>query len=568
MIEIRANRGTVGAMSDYHSLLERKIKEIEHDPAAMRQVVYEAARLALKRQVTLWQPPLSWSESERHISELENAIVLLEANLTIGCVRKSTEPESPGQGRYFPADDDRREPDFDDAASAGKSTETPPVSSPHRGRRTVRRAFLALSNQFSRTSCRKMLESIGEMTPPCGVPSVASRSRLSSSTWDDAEADESYPRDAAEAARRVARSSASDVMDEPPPLESPGIAVQHRFAASPRNQSPSLRPNGRQASRNDKFLPEDNSTFDEGDTPSRNTNRLNHPRSASHELVLVPDHSPATRRSSPYPVKASDFTASDVIHRPPPEPRRTWGRILSPGFGFAFQLAVAAIAAVAFFVALGGRSPRPALDATGAGAAPVSAPAPVASAEAAPPAAETRPPFPRPISYGVYAISDNQLIGLDTAQTSPFDPRAKSVLQITKAARTVIAGAHLAFLIYRRDMITSAPDKVPIRIAARIAKIMNFDMTGKAVVAPPPTDSWFIRDHGYELQVSPIPDSQEMVLARPEDPAFSFPPGRYELLLGGQPYDFVIAGAVTDPAHCVESVWTGRGPVFYECRPQ
>jgi hypothetical protein len=160
------------------------------------------------------------------------------------------------------------------------------------------------------------------------------------------------------------------------------------------------------------------------------------------------------------------------------------------------------------------------------------------------------------------------LINLNAAPTSPFDPRAKSVLQITKPAPTVIDEPHLAFLIYRRDMITSAPDKIPIRIAARIAKVMSFDIHGNAIVAPPPTESWLIRDHGYELRVSPMPESQEMVLARPEDPAFSFPAGRYELLLGGQPYDFVIAGEVTDPAHCVESVMTGRGPAFYECRTQ
>ena len=48
----------------------------------------------------------------------------------------------------------------------------------------------------------------------------------------------------------------------------------------------------------------------------------------------------------------------------------------------------------------------------------------------------------------------------------------------------------------------------------------------------------------------------------------SFPSGRYELMLGGQTYDFVIAGAVTDPAQCVEGTASVRGPVFYECKAQ
>jgi hypothetical protein len=38
-------------------------------------------------------------------------------------------------------------------------------------------------------------------------------------------------------------------------------------------------------------------------------------------------------------------------------------------------------------------------------------------------------------------------------------------------------------------------------------------------------------------------------------------------MLGGQAYDFVVAGEVTDPAHCVDGVATARGPVFYECKP-
>jgi hypothetical protein len=68
--------------------------------------------------------------------------------------------------------------------------------------------------------------------------------------------------------------------------------------------------------------------------------------------------------------------------------------------------------------------------------------------------------------------------------------------------------------------------------------------------------------------VSPVRESAEMIRLRPEDDAFAFPAGRYELMLGGQAYDFVVAGAVTDPAHCVEGVATVRGPAFYECKPQ
>jgi hypothetical protein len=187
-----------------------------------------------------------------------------------------------------------------------------------------------------------------------------------------------------------------------------------------------------------------------------------------------------------------------------------------------------------------------------------------ASAAPTPPA----PAFPRPTAYGIYAISDNRLIELEQVATAPVDPRTRSTLAIAKPSRTVITDPKLTFVAYRRDLISSAPDKVSVRIAARIAKQMTFDGAGKAVTAPPPTETWLIRDQGYDLRVSPVRDSPEMVTLRPDGDDFSFPAGRYELVLGGQNYDFAIAGPVTDPAQCVEGVATGRGPVFYECRTQ
>src|SRR5258705_11159611 len=66
-------------MVDYYAVLRRKIRDASEDPAKMREVVYEAARLALRRQVHAQRPPLSIVETERHISELEDAIARLEA---------------------------------------------------------------------------------------------------------------------------------------------------------------------------------------------------------------------------------------------------------------------------------------------------------------------------------------------------------------------------------------------------------------------------------------------------------------------------------------------------------
>jgi hypothetical protein len=66
-------------MSSYSSLLERKIKEIEHDPAEMRQVVYDVARLALKQQLYAQRPPLKSANIQHSLSDLEAAIERVES---------------------------------------------------------------------------------------------------------------------------------------------------------------------------------------------------------------------------------------------------------------------------------------------------------------------------------------------------------------------------------------------------------------------------------------------------------------------------------------------------------
>jgi hypothetical protein len=240
------------------------------------------------------------------------------------------------------------------------------------------------------------------------------------------------------------------------------------------------------------------------------------------------------------------------------------------------------LAAAAFYVAVTGRNgsgqqnvaqtrdePRaPATASTiAAGGAPPLAAVPTAATAAAPVSVSGQS-FPRPTAYGVYAIADDRLIDLEQVQTSAADPRTRYLLQIVKPSRTVINEPKLSFVAYRRDFVTTVPEKVPVKIAARLAKAMTFDANGKAVVAPPASDTWIVRDQGYDLRVQPLRDSPEMVLLRPESEDFVFPSGRYVLQLGGQSYDFVVGGPVTDPGQCVEGVATARGPAFYECRTQ
>ncbi|EJW11989.1 hypothetical protein A33M_2577 [Rhodovulum sp. PH10] len=227
------------------------------------------------------------------------------------------------------------------------------------------------------------------------------------------------------------------------------------------------------------------------------------------------------------------------------------------------ELAVAAIVPLALYVLLS----TPRVEPVAAPAETVRGPEVVVSAVPAAPAGPSSTlPFPLPEVYGIYAIQNDALTEIAPATTSPLDPRVRTVLQITSPGTVALPAKGLTFLVFRREMLASAPEKVPIRIAARLARMMTFDSSGKAVTAPPAEPRWVIRDIGFDFRVRPLKENQEMVLVQPEDPGFALPPGRYVLMINGAPYDFTVEGRVTDPAHCLESSATTRGTIVYECR--
>ena len=69
-------------MVDFYSALARKIQQVQDDPARMREVVYEAARLALRWQVAERGSLSNMANSRRLKTELEEAIARLEAEAT------------------------------------------------------------------------------------------------------------------------------------------------------------------------------------------------------------------------------------------------------------------------------------------------------------------------------------------------------------------------------------------------------------------------------------------------------------------------------------------------------
>ena len=530
-------------MVDFYSALARKIQQVQDDPVRMREVVYEAARLALRWQVAE-RGSLSKMGDSRHLkTELEEAIARLEAEA---------------------------------AAPAAGGVEA-----------TVTTAAEAVETGAAADVPADSATPAASVAPEAGKPGAAATDQPSG---------EAPPSPAEEAGKSPALSLAPAA-----PAEDPG-GLGKVSADLGAIQPGAIRPGA------PIDLDEAAAAKTHAPQPGRERPRPQRPRDPAR---------PA------YRVKPSEFVDRDQ-RRPA---RNGPGRAVL-GVVIALQLVVGALAAAALYVAMWGRnapvvtasetpraSPAPAdtmvaaapdVPALAAGpSAPASpsaigaaAPPPLEPAAApppepapppplpspAPPPAASAPPaappqavapaarvadlsFPQPPAYGVYALVDNKLIELQQVRATPVDPRNAGQLQILEPGRTVVAPGKPAFVIFRRDVGSHTPEKVPLRIAARVAHAMNFNSTGKAIMTTPATDTWIIRELGYDLRASPIEGNSEMIKLHPDDPALSLPPGRYELMLGGQAYDLTVAGEVTDPTHCVEGVTTVRGQVFNECKP-
>jgi hypothetical protein len=172
--------------------------------------------------------------------------------------------------------------------------------------------------------------------------------------------------------------------------------------------------------------------------------------------------------------------------------------------------------------------------------------------------------FPVPRVYGVYAASEGKLYELDPLPLKVPDPRVAVSAMISSPSQVTVPDGKLQFVIFRRDLVASAPTEVFVRVVAQVAKEMKFNGAG-----PPTTTKvdgeWAIRSKSYTFRVAPLGDSPEMVTLRSADPEFSLSPGRYVLVLAGRGYDFTIDGQVTDAAQCLERTNVVGGLVYSEC---
>ena len=172
---------------------------------------------------------------------------------------------------------------------------------------------------------------------------------------------------------------------------------------------------------------------------------------------------------------------------------------------------------------------------------------------------------PLPTVYGVYALNGGQFHEIYSLSGRIPDKRVAISAAISTASRTTLDDGNISFLIFRRDLLTSAPEQAELRIVAKITRAMTFDSAGKPSITPV-GDTWSIRNFSYPLRVAPVAENPEMMALKSEDPDFALPSGRYAVVIKGQGYDFTIAGPITDPRHCLEKVEAANGSFYAECR--
>ena len=186
-----------------------------------------------------------------------------------------------------------------------------------------------------------------------------------------------------------------------------------------------------------------------------------------------------------------------------------------------------------------------------------------ASVPVAPPPHKEEPAQLLPRVYGIYAISNGELFELEALPGRAPDPRIALSAVITKTSRTILPDGRVSFVAYRRDFAASAPERVSVRVIAKIARAMNFGSVGKAQVSGV-DDTWIMRNISFLFRVAPVPSNPEMLALEPESET-ALPAGRYGLVINGIAYDFAVAGEVTDPAQCLERVAAANGTFYSPC---
>jgi hypothetical protein len=189
----------------------------------------------------------------------------------------------------------------------------------------------------------------------------------------------------------------------------------------------------------------------------------------------------------------------------------------------------------------------------------------VAAADSKPAAPPSKPPFPLPSDYGVYVLSNGALSELTALSTQVPDKRIAVSTPVNQPSLTTLPDGKARFILFRRDLVGNAPDRIEVRVVARVVRALTFDAKGKPQLLPV-SDTWSIRNVSYEFRVRPVPGNPEMLLVQPDKADFTLAPGRYVLALKGQGYDFTVRGNITELAQCLERTDAANGAFYSECQ--
>jgi hypothetical protein len=238
--------------------------------------------------------------------------------------------------------------------------------------------------------------------------------------------------------------------------------------------------------------------------------------------------------------------------------------ILSPLVRFYIgALLFGAVAALAIYMQ---RTNAPSQNAVAAAPPSISPPQTTAADAKTSAVASTSLPFPLPSDYGVYALgSDAALSELHALSLRVPDKRVALSTPINEPSHTTLPDGKVRFVVFRRDLAGNAPDRIEVRVVARVARALTFDGKGKAGFVPV-SDAWNIRNLSHEFRVRPIAGNPEMLLMQSENADFALPAGRYVLVLRDLGYDFTVAGKVTDPSQCLERTDAANGAFYSDCQ--
>jgi hypothetical protein len=170
-----------------------------------------------------------------------------------------------------------------------------------------------------------------------------------------------------------------------------------------------------------------------------------------------------------------------------------------------------------------------------------------------------------PTDYGIYAlIDDKSLAELNATGVMAPDMRIAISPEFKKPDRPHLPNGRVKFIVFRRDAANVIPERVEVRVVAKVAREFSTDAAGKNLGGG--EDVGVIRNFAYPIRVSPIPGKPEMYELHTGDSGLDLPPGHYVLSLGTQAYYFQVDGEITDPRQCLERVVAGNGTFYAPCK--